>query len=1445
MLDSYTAAMCTNSWVRASYARAIIELLADVELIDTIMVVVPKFMGEGSSPVATGSLNTTPLAEKINNLERQMLDEKLMLVDDQGLPVDFRDHVPSIQINFRTLITPGGNGADVVVSMESLSIVNKRLSNTVYIFFLGKRAAYPVVENYINNTWSKLYLVKSMMTKDSYTAAMCTNSWVRASYARAIVELRADVELIDIIMVVVSKFVGVQVGPNVGFKRTKQDYRHVSQKNSASKSSKKKQSRLSRKEVAKKGESCGMVSFIHRSSPVVTGSLNTTPLTENINNLKRQMLDGMLMLVDDDGKLINKVDYASVNSDSASDVEVTYDETTKFIASGGANDASLYKDEDYDIYDTYNVEGLTKQELTFCDRMDINLRGRSVFLKNENIFTLVCKLEKKIKEAFVYVCRREEEMKEMCLFFLLISANEKMKRKKDYANRNGDQSCEEECFDSMWPRIPNTTDEILLFLKVYCWCLVSFIRFSCVVSFFDTVDDNVFNIGSTQEYTSNFEESIARRERSSTDVQILGDGNNVSTRLSSEGHDMVDISAVHVLRIFDRFRNTGSNILGSDSMSQAADDNLLNDGSIQEDIPISEANVGKHEAPSADVQQAVTDGSIQEDIPILEENVGTREALSTDVQILGNGGNVSTRLSTGGHDVVPYYGSDSNLHKRGCLHSLSTGSSLEESVQPETMRARASAINDCSTLGTQRTQNIRQPRPLQSKMYNQPSSSTNVPRRSLIRDEVANRMRNFEGHDEDTQNPEIVEGLIHALDEHNGLVRLFKTARDRCSAGEIPRFKIRLYNKGGICGYELPTFDILGGIVFEDGPNSRTDFDVDEIQNYIVGHFVCPFEACRRIFEFRIHRREPVVQILNVRLENAQRVTFRERERLDIIVNTPDKKKTTLTEWYIYNNENTDGRHLTYLDLPSEFVWYPNSKSWRRRVFRTKKSIGRLTYVHPNSGELFYFRMLLCHQKECKSPIEVRTVNGKTFLWKTIISSLSSQGKFVLAVASSDVVLKHWTEHLEISWMRLKLFLEENSGIGRRLSANPASKKCVAKEELIHVSIAESYLWLHFKICKLKENMRLLRPGLSNEERQRFKFFAKWLLDVGNGEIGKPDEDNDEDSSWITVPQQYCLTPGEHGLLKLIDFIYDDATLKAPTASTLREKVIVCPKNDTADTVNAKILSAVKSATKTYLSKDKAIPIGRETSEIELLYPMEYLNTLTFPGFPPHELQLKVGSPIMLLRNVNLSGGLCNGKESEFPKHHFKFTAYNQLQSKVPYRDEDSKVIYPILTDYLGCICSISDVIPSGNGNIGQNGNVVELTTWDDLAKQFKKDEIEQLLRPIIIIVSSCRVTKYKDVQLETAPATFYYINLQTKEAADAYIMFKEKYEFNPPLQVSIYRYVDPEQKKTRYRQTLYTLLQQDPTSFKKLVKRSEAILAHSSWRNSKQHIKPNYLLKW
>nr|GEX15570.1 hypothetical protein [Tanacetum cinerariifolium] len=118
---------------------------------------------------------------------------------------------------------------DVAISIESVYVMHERFSNTVYGFFLGKRVAYLVVENYegVCNipVWVKFHDIHiTAFTKDglsaiaiklstplmldSYTSAMCTDSLGRPSYARAMVELRADVKLKDTLVVVVLKFVG-------------------------------------------------------------------------------------------------------------------------------------------------------------------------------------------------------------------------------------------------------------------------------------------------------------------------------------------------------------------------------------------------------------------------------------------------------------------------------------------------------------------------------------------------------------------------------------------------------------------------------------------------------------------------------------------------------------------------------------------------------------------------------------------------------------------------------------------------------------------------------------------------------------------------------------------------------------------------------------------------------------------------------------------------------------------------------------------------------------------------------------------------------------------------------------------------------------------------------------------------------------------------------------
>ncbi|GKG39551.1 hypothetical protein Tco_0463696, partial [Tanacetum coccineum] len=62
------------------------------------------------------------------------------------------------------------------------------------------------------------------------------------------------------------------------------------------------------------------------------GSSSSTPIIEKIDKLERQILDGKLTFMDDDGKPLYKA-ITKGNEDSESEVEVVFDETVNLMAS--------------------------------------------------------------------------------------------------------------------------------------------------------------------------------------------------------------------------------------------------------------------------------------------------------------------------------------------------------------------------------------------------------------------------------------------------------------------------------------------------------------------------------------------------------------------------------------------------------------------------------------------------------------------------------------------------------------------------------------------------------------------------------------------------------------------------------------------------------------------------------------------------------------------------------------------------------------------------------------------------------------------------------------------------------------------------------------------------------------------------------------------------------
>jgi ATP-dependent DNA helicase PIF1 len=96
------------------------------------------------------------------------------------------------------------------------------------------------------------------------------------------------------------------------------------------------------------------------------------------------------------------------------------------------------------------------------------------------------------------------------------------------------------------------------------------------------------------------------------------------------------------------------------------------------------------------------------------------------------------------------------------------------------------------------------------------------------------------------------------------------------------------------------------------------------------------------------------------------------------------------------------------------------------------------------------------------------------------------------------------------------------------------------------------------------------------------------------------------------------------------------------------QRNILAPKNTNVDEVNNAILESLSKESYTYLNANSLTPTEEGASvaagvSMDSLYPMEFLNTLQFNGITNHELELKMGVPILLLRNFNQSIGLCNG----------------------------------------------------------------------------------------------------------------------------------------------------------------------------------------------------------
>lgn len=102
-------------------------------------------------------------------------------------------------------------------------------------------------------------------------------------------------------------------------------------------------------------------------------------------------------------------------------------------------------------------------------------------------------------------------------------------------------------------------------------------------------------------------------------------------------------------------------------------------------------------------------------------------------------------------------------------------------------------------------------------------------------------------------------------------------------------------------------------------------------------------------------------------------------------------------------------------------------------------------------------------------------------------------------------------------------------------------------------------------------------------------------------------------------------------------------TTPPPPPDYFLDCMILAPRNADVDTTNAEILAKMSGVAQHYVSADTVVyEDGVDPTDQEAI-PVEFLRSITGSGLPPGDLELKPGCPVILLRNLNPTDGLCNG----------------------------------------------------------------------------------------------------------------------------------------------------------------------------------------------------------
>ena len=183
------------------------------------------------------------------------------------------------------------------------------------------------------------------------------------------------------------------------------------------------------------------------------------------------------------------------------------------------------------------------------------------------------------------------------------------------------------------------------------------------------------------------------------------------------------------------------------------------------------------------------------------------------------------------------------------------------------------------------------------------------------------------------------------------------------------------------------------------------------------------------------------------------------------------------------------------------------------------------------------------------------------------------------------------------------------------------------RSPIVHACLLSSPLWTSIKrnVLKLEKNMRV---GPNAEDQA----FATWLRQLASGTLNADDQT-------VALPPNIVFP--SHAVADLITHVYPGITKKQPD-SYFRERCLLAPRNSDTGDINADVLRMFPGEEHELWAVDHALD-PTTLLEDDTNYSPEVLHSYSPSGFPLARLSLKVGCPVMILRNLQPREGVCNG----------------------------------------------------------------------------------------------------------------------------------------------------------------------------------------------------------